>query len=671
MTKLRKSEKAANQMSFQKKLTVIFSLLAFLGLSLSTVIAYHFSSDIILISVNDDLKHRLENLKSMVDITYKDNHERLTKMIGYWGPQIIKDLDFAEDSKVKKFIINQVTGEKIETQLSELQWKKQSVNNHALVDQISQQLNSAVTLMEKTDVGLVRVSTSLIKDDGSRAIMTYIPNNSPVVQALNQGKRFVGRAMVLGKWYMTAYEPIMKDGKLLGAFFLGNQETTFTKISSYLKSEKLMDSGYYFAFNTQGTMVIHPSLEGKSAFEIKDASGNFFLKSLAEKKSGTMEYDWIVGGKTIKKMALFEFFPDMELYIVGSLNREDVERPAQKLSNILIGISLGTTLLMALATLLFGRYINREIEKIGEQIRSSSVELSERSQNLFASAEVLSESTVEQASSLHETVSALDEIKSMVTANLESTQRSEKLSQEMKSEADKGIAILQQLIDAIYNIEKTNTSMTNSLEKNNMEILRIVDVISGIQEKTKVINDIVFQTKLLSFNASVEAARAGEHGKGFSIVAEEVGRLAVMSGKAADEIRANLEESRQQVSQLVSETKIQFDKIISESKDKIAEGVQISKLCHEAFQGITSEVEQVVEAIRDISRASSEQAHGIENIAQAMQQIETGTQQITMVAQKTQTLSTHLSEDADHLKSTNSHLQIFIKGQSEETQKAA
>ena len=68
-------------------------------------------------------------------------------------------------------------------------------------------------------------------------------------------------------------------------------------------------------------------------------------------------------------------------------------------------------------------------------------------------------------------------------------------------------------------------------------------LISEIGNKTKVINDIVFQTKLLSFNASVEAARAGEHGKGFSVVAEEVGNLAHMSGNSAKEITQLLESS--------------------------------------------------------------------------------------------------------------------------------
>ena len=61
-------------------------------------------------------------------------------------------------------------------------------------------------------------------------------------------------------------------------------------------------------------------------------------------------------------------------------------------------------------------------------------------------------------------------------------------------------------------------------------------IIQEIEDKTKAIDEIVFQTKLLSFNASVEAERAGEHGRGFSVVAQEVGNLAQLSGKSAAEI---------------------------------------------------------------------------------------------------------------------------------------
>ena len=87
------------------------------------------------------------------------------------------------------------------------------------------------------------------------------------------------------------------------------------------------------------------------------------------------------------------------------------------------------------------------------------------------------------------------------------------------------------------------TSISESTE----DLDSINNSIRGIQ-KTQVINDIVFQTQLLSFNASIEAAKAGVHGKGFSVVAEEVGKLAVLSGTAASEISEILKESSKTIS---------------------------------------------------------------------------------------------------------------------------
>ena len=79
------------------------------------------------------------------------------------------------------------------------------------------------------------------------------------------------------------------------------------------------------------------------------------------------------------------------------------------------------------------------------------------------------------------------------------------------------------------------------------------------------INDIVFQTKLLSFNASVEAERAGEHGKGFAVVAQEVGNLATMSGESAEEITKILDESVKMVQKLVSSNQVEIEKLVQEN----------------------------------------------------------------------------------------------------------
>src|SRR5690606_36951178 len=109
--------------------------------------------------------------------------------------------------------------------------------------------------------------------------------------------------------------------------------------------------------------------------------------------------------------------------------------------------------------------------------------------------------------------------------------------------------------------ETANESMTK-LEMSIKEILhsnekieQLVKVIGNIGEKTKVMDEIVFQTKLLSFNASVEAERAGEHGRGFAVVAQEVGNLAQMSGKSAQEIAEIVKSSIQEAEAITTENK--------------------------------------------------------------------------------------------------------------------
>ncbi|MBF0206507.1 MAG: hypothetical protein HQK53_06425 [Oligoflexia bacterium] len=126
---------------------------------------------------------------------------------------------------------------------------------------------------------------------------------------------------------------------------------------------------------------------------------------------------------------------------------------------------------------------------------------------------------------------------------------------------DEGKDVLNNLRNAMNGIK----GGANSLEE-------IMGVIRDINKKTKIINEIVFETKLLSFNASIEAARAGQYGKGFAIVAQEIGNLALMSGKAALGISSLLESSTSQVRELI--TYIQ---------GKIKEGENATEDCRRVF----------------------------------------------------------------------------------------
>jgi methyl-accepting chemotaxis protein len=200
------------------------------------------------------------------------------------------------------------------------------------------------------------------------------------------------------------------------------------------------------------------------------------------------------------------------------------------------------------------------------------------------------------------------------------------------------------------------------VNKSNESMAGIVKVIEEIGSKTKVINDIVFQTKLLSFNASVEAARAGEHGKGFAVVAEEVGNLAQMSGNAAKEISSLLEESVQKVNTIVHETKSSVEKLIADGKETVESGTQVARQCGEVLEEIVQNVSGVTSMAGEIATASQEQARGVGEITKAMGQLDQMTQQNAATSEECASAAEELSAQSEALKKAVQLLVMTVNG---------
>jgi len=198
-------------------------------------------------------------------------------------------------------------------------------------------------------------------------------------------------------------------------------------------------------------------------------------------------------------------------------------------------------LLSLVAAFIVGGAIARPLENVIANLRRESKEANDSSQNIASASHQLAQSATEQASALQETASSIEEMSAMITKNADNAAKSGTAARNSSEVANKGKQASEQMIQAINDINLSNASIMKQIEESNQQISDITKVIAEIGNKTKVINDIVFQTKLLSFNASVEAARAGEHGKGFAVVAEEVGNLAQMSGNAAKEIAEMLD----------------------------------------------------------------------------------------------------------------------------------
>ena len=170
--------------------------------------------------------------------------------------------------------------------------------------------------------------------------------------------------------------------------------------------------------------------------------------------------------------------------------------------------------------------ITKDLSTVNSGVSNQSNQINSTSEKLISSTETLSGSTINQVAAIEETSCSMNQMSDMIQETTKSIEQSVKLTQAVEDKSESGQQIMNSLENSMDSIHQTN----EQLEK-------IANIIEDITEKAKVINDISFQTKILSFNTSIEAARAGKYGSGFTVIAEEVANLAQSSGNAADEIQ--------------------------------------------------------------------------------------------------------------------------------------
>lgn len=328
------------------------------------------------------------------------------------------------------------------------------------------------------------------------------------------------------------------------------------------------------------------------------------------------------------------------------------------LIGILFGLSTG---------FIFATKVSNTIGTITQKLSSNAEVVSSASSQIAASSQQLSQSTTEQAASLEETASALEEISSMISKAADSAENTATSSAESNKKAELGRAAVDQMLTSMDEISQSNEAILTQVNESNQQMSDIVKVIQEIGTRTKVINEIVFQTKLLSFNASVEAARAGEHGKGFAVVAEEVGNLAQMSGNAAKEISDMLDSSISKVEKIVQDTKSKVETLVHQGKEKVEFGVGVAKQCSDVLNEIVENVSKVSELSKDISTANKEQSVGVAEINKAMAQLDAVTQQNAATTEETASASNQLYSQADSLNLSVQELISVISGSNQAT----
>jgi methyl-accepting chemotaxis protein len=241
-----------------------------------------------------------------------------------------------------------------------------------------------------------------------------------------------------------------------------------------------------------------------------------------------------------------------------------------------------------------------KLVEVTSQVRTAAGALASAAGQVSASAQSMSAGTSEQAASVEETSSSLEEMTASITANAEN-------SQQMEQIATKG---------------------AQDAERAGLAVVETMGQMKTIAEKTSIIQEIAYQTNLLSLNAAIEAARAGEHGRGFAVVAAEVRRLAERSQAAAKEISALAGTS-----------------------------VKVAERSAQVLGDLVPSIRKTAELVQEVTATSAEQASGVAQINKAMAQVDHVTQRNAAAAEELSSTSEEMSSQAEALQA----LMAFFK----------
>jgi methyl-accepting chemotaxis protein len=259
-----------------------------------------------------------------------------------------------------------------------------------------------------------------------------------------------------------------------------------------------------------------------------------------------------------------------------------------------------------------GSIVDR-VNALGDSLAKNAADNLKNGMNLTTNAntlnnyvDTLSKSSNQQAASLEETAASVEEITSSLRETVNQTSQMLKLAEESNHSAKSGDKLAKNTSEAMAKINEATTTITEAIS---------------------VIDQIAFQTNILSLNAAVEAATAGEAGKGFAVVAGEVRNLAGRSAEAANEIRELVETAQTQASH----------------------GDKISQDMTEGFIELSSKISETTRLVDDVAKTAKEQMRGMEQINDAVSKVDSMTQENAKIANDVSNISSDVSSMSNSL----------------------
>ncbi len=392
-------------------------------------------------------------------------------------------------------------------------------------------------------------------------------------------------------------------------------------------------TGYSYIVNDNGVLVSHPKYSLKDHVNLTDVKfgelasivSNTMLKT---DKTGHAQYtfegiDKFVGYSPLnigdKKYIQAVTGPVKENIGLAEEIHYETQARTRQITRTIIGITFG----IIGTGCLFGLFVSLRIIRLLAQIilnlTGEADELAGASGQVSTVSHSIAQGATDQAASLEESSSALEQMAAVSKTNAENAAKANDLVKETDQVLGESKNAMQQSSSAMDKINEAGSKIANII---------------------KVIEEIAFQTNLLALNAAVEAARAGDHGKGFAVVADEVRNLAQRSAKAANETSG----------------------LIGETIERLKKGTEVNAGLAVSFQKVSETSLKIVHLVDEIASASTEQAKGINQVNASISRIDKIVQQGAANAEEASASAEQLSAQAKSLKENAQLLEVLVWG---------